>query len=298
MPLAVCLNGRHGSPDTLRVSVLDRGFAYGDGVFEVLRTYHGQPFDLDAHLARLEAGLATLGIVCPVSRPTLASEVYETIARSGEAGGAVRVVVTRGEAHAPGLDPSLTPSPTRVVMAGPLGLPPAARYRMGVTATRVVVPWVSSAPSDLGDLRALKSLNYLASLRAQEVARARGGDEALLREADGVVREAASANVFAVVDGAVVTPEGAGLLPGVTRARVLGLLRDAGIALRFAALDDAVLSAATELFLTASLREVMPVTTLDTVPVGDGLPGPLTRRVHRLYRAQTPAATDPMPWET
>lgn len=298
MPLAVCLDGRHGSPDALRVSVLDRGFAYGEGVFEVLRTYRGRPFDLDAHLARLEGGLAALGIACPVSRATLAAEVEETLARSGEAECAVRVVVTRGEAHAPGLDPSQAPIPTRVVIAGPLALPPSARYRTGVTATRVAVPWLSSAPNDLGDLRALKSLNYLASLRAQDVARARGFDEALLVEADGAVREAASANVFAVVDGAVVTPDGAGLLPGVTRARVLGVLRDAGVAVRFAALNDAALSTATEVFLTASLREVMPVTALDGEPVGDGLPGPLTRRVHRLYRAKTPAAADPMPWET
>ncbi len=298
MPLAVCLDGVYGHPDSLRVSVLDRGFLYGDGVFEVLRTYQGEPFALGAHLGRLAQGLGLLEIALPVPLETLTAEVYETLRIAGNAESYVRVTVTRGEARAAGLDPSLAGAPTRVILVGPLELPTAARYRTGIAVGLVRVPTLEGlGEASAVELRGAKTLNYLSNIVAQRMARARGYDEALCLGAGGRVLEAASANVFVVRAGVLSTPDEPESLPGITRSLVLDLVRAAGMECRVEPLGVEALGTADEVFLTSSVREVMPVTAVEGRAVGAGVPGPVTRRVHGLYRGQTPWRQSPMPWE-
>jgi len=298
MTPAVCLDGLHGTLDSLRVSLLDRGFLYGDGVFEVMRA-HGPAVDaLDAHLTRLETSLGVLGIVLPLTMAALAEEVRATIRRGGWQDSIVRVTITRGVAVSPGLDLGLAAAPTRLVMVTPWMLPPAARYRQGVSLGLVRVPSLDDEDEGAAvDPSSVKSLNYLGPILAQAQARSRGYDEALCVGTRGRVLEAGSANVFVVRAGELVTPAGPGLLPGVTRARVLALARDAGLVCRVTRVNADAVRSADEVFLTSSVRELMPVTSLDGLPVGDGQPGPVTRQLHRLLRATTPWAHAPMPWE-
>lgn len=259
------------------VHVLDSGFRTGEGVFETMRAYDGHTFRLVDHLDRATAGAARLGFEVP-PREDLERAVLATVAANGHVAPdlAVRLTVTPGP-----LDPA-TPwpmsslgRPTTVVTAHELAVP-AATYRDGVRA--VTVPWVR-------ELADVKSVSHLAASVARRHARERGADEALLTDRDGHVVEGAGSNVFAVVDGVLLTPPtDAGLLAGVTRATVLDLAPRVGVRTREAALPLATVEAADEVLLTASTREVVPVVRVDETVIGPGRPGPVAARLLAAYR--------------
>lgn len=266
--------------DEARVSVLDQGFRTGEGVFETIRVYAGHPFRLDAHLDRAAAGAERLRFV-PPDHAHLRAAVGELIAANaaivtGDLG--LRLTLTGGP-----LDPeSPFPGrpvgrPTVVATVQPLAIDPAI-YTRGITAA--VVPWARELPE-------IKAVSYLAASLARAQARERGADEALLTAGDGVVLEGAASNVFAVVDGGLVTPPlGAGLLAGVTRGVVLELAAALGLAVQERLVTVRELCAAAEVFVTASTREVVPLVRIDDEPVGTGAPGPVTQRLLAAYRAE------------
>ena len=276
----VFLDGQVVPGDQARVPVLDRGFLYGDSVYEVTRTFGGIPHRLDQHLARLERSAQGLEMALP-PRAEVAAAVAAVSARvpgSASIGGTIelylRVIVTRGGGEL-GLDPGLADGPRLVVIARPLRRPPAAAYTDGVSV--VVSDRVRSAP-------ALKTGNYLESVLATLEARRAGAHEALLRDAVGRVTEGGSSNVFVVRGGRVRTPPLTGdLLPGITREELLELARADGLAVDETALWPVDLERAEEMFLSSSIRGVLPVVRCDARPIGDGRPGPITRRVMDLY---------------
>jgi branched-chain amino acid aminotransferase len=284
MSIRVHVGGRICGAEEARISVLDRGFLYGDSVYETVATEGGRLFALAEHLDRLERSAARIFLTLP-PRAEIERAVEATVAAAGNAETRVRVMVTRGLGG--DLDPASATSPSLVVIAQPRGGPTAEMYDEGVAAAIVSV--VRNLPGTVDP--AVKSGNYLNNVLALEEARRLhpGAHEAILLSASGSVAEGASSNVFLVRGGELVTPGLAvGILEGVTRTKVLALASEHGIPHReptFLAPDE--LRAADELFLTSAARGVLPVTRLDGRPVGQGRPGPVTQRLMRSYARLT-----------
>jgi len=298
LPALANIDGTLLAPAEARISVLDRGFLSGDQVYEVLRTYGLRPFELDAHLARLARSAARIALPLPWDGERTAREVARTLAGArgvappaeGEAPWnrnerTVRVVMTRGAGEA-GAALGVDPGPRAIVLVQPLRGPPASAYREGVRCI------LARARAPRGDPQA-KTGRHLAEAVAGEEARAAGAHEALLVDGRGLVTEGASSSLFVVKAGRIETPPlDVGILAGVTRHLVLGLARRAGIEVAELPLETQDLAEADEIFITSTTREVLPVTVLGVAPVGAGRVGPVTTRVHALFRAQADAAAE------
>ncbi len=293
MPVTLSLNGRLVRPDEASVPALDRGLLYGDGVFEVLRAYNGVAFALDAHLDRLDASARRIGMSLPVPASQLRLEVCETLSAAGIIDAHVRALVTRGAGDL-GVAPAHTHDATRMVVVTPIASPSQSTYLQGIRAIVARAPWLA-AP---GPVSGAKTLNYLANVVWTREARSRGADEAIIVGHDDALLEGAASNVFVVRGSEVTTPPlDAGILGGITRGCVLSAAASVGVSAREASLTLADLLRADEVFVTSSVRELVPVVRIDDHVVGDGAPGAVTRALHRAYRALTPAAGRAMPWE-
>jgi branched-chain amino acid aminotransferase len=275
------------------VSVYDRGFLYGDAVFEVLRTYDGRPFALDEHLARLRRSAERVFIAVPVDDATWHAEIEAALAAAGGDESYVRVMLTRGSGPV-SLDPGTATQPLRVILVEPLVPPPHDAYAAGITVVTVPTHRATDDTSAMG----AKVSNYLPNLLALREARARGGQEALVVDARGHIVEGASSNVFVVSAGRIVTPpESAGILAGITRAHILAAARRLSIPVDERSLLLVDLHGADEVFITSSIRELLPVVRVDDRRVGGGTPGPVARALHRCFRESVGLGNRPMPWE-
>jgi len=289
----VSINGVITPPERAVVSVFDRGFLYGDGVFETLRAYRGKVFAKEEHLARLGRSAAALRITLPVSQAELGRELDEAIEASHERDAYARVVVTRGVTRPPALVRTGDGgAATRVVLVEPLRLPPRDVYVRGLRA--ITLAWGRATDPSAS----AKALPYVTNLLALDEARARGADEALFVGADGALREAATANVFVVdADGTLVTPsEGPGVLGGITRGHVIDLACTLGFSCAVRHVPREAFARAREMFLTSSVREIVSVVAVDGAPVGAGTPGEVTRTLHAALRVRA-GASGPLPWE-
>jgi branched-chain amino acid aminotransferase len=286
------IDGTIHQPEDAKISVYDRGFLYGDSVFETIRTYGGEPFALPDHMARLERSAERVGIEMPIPAADFAMEIRRAVRAARNPESYARAMLTRGSGPV-GLDPALAAAPLRVVLVEPLNPPPAAFYRDGVAVVTVRTERAGDAAQG-----GAKVGNYLASLLALRTAKAAGAHEALILDASGHVIEGTTSNVFLVRGGEIVTPpEQAGILPGITRAHLLEIAAEIGRPVRLAAVTPADLAAADEVFLSSSIREVLPVIRVDANVVGDGRPGPVTRALHAAFRARVGLGAEPMPWE-
>jgi branched-chain amino acid aminotransferase len=270
-----------------RVSVFDRGFLYGDSAFEVMRTYRGRPFRAREHLARLSRSCQRLLITLPLTEVELADRVARAIAASQLPECYVRVMVTRGEG-AMGLDLSLANVARLIVFALPLHTLPASVYEQGVTVGLSRAARATDGTAAAG----AKSSNYLASLLALHEVKQRGCHEALIVGGSGAVIEGATSNVFCVHAGELITPPlDAGILAGITRQTVLELAGRLGLPAREAELMPDSLLHADEVFITSSVRELVPVVRVDDAIIGRGAPGAVSLRLLAAYRAETLSAT-------
>jgi branched-chain amino acid aminotransferase len=295
MATVVNLDGRIVPPAEARISVFDRGFLYGDSVYEVIRTYGGRPFELEAHLRRLEHSASRLGLAPPWDAARTARELELTLVAARAAGGEpadpeaapwnvgewyARVVMTRGAGEL-GLDPALAVDPTALVIVLPVHAPPARAYAEGVAVAFAGVRRASPAAVD----PSAKTGAHLSHVLAVKEARAAGAHEALLLDDRGLVTEGSSSNVFAVSGGRLRTPPlAAGILEGVTRGVVLALARAEGIPVDETVLRPEELEGADEVFLTSTMREILPVVRVGAHTVGAGRSGPVTERLHRAFR--------------
>jgi branched-chain amino acid aminotransferase len=278
----IAIDGTISDEAEARISVLDRGFLYGDSVYEVIRTYDGRPFALDEHLDRLERSADLLGIELPVPRQALAREIHETLAAAANPEAYIRVIVTRGSGPI-NLDPGLAVSPCRVVIVAPLAGIPGHLYEEGAAIHLVAGGRHPGGAVPLG----AKSGNYLVNLMALGAARRRGAHEAILLDASGRVAEGASSNIFALRDQQLHTPHlSVGILEGITRHKVIELARAAGLEVLEHDLWPGDLRTADEIFLTSTLREILPVTRVDDWIVGEGVVGPVVRRLRAMYGQQ------------
>jgi branched-chain amino acid aminotransferase len=278
-------------PEDAKVSVYDRGFLYGDSVFETIRTYGGRAFALDEHMRRLERSAERVAIPMPLDRQALAIEVERAIHGAGNAESYVRVMISRGSGPL-GLDASLATHPLRVVLIEPLKLLPSSMYRDGVSV-------ITQRTERAGDAaHGAKVGNYLTSVLALRKAKAQGAHEVLIVDVAGRVVEGTTSNVFIVRGATLVTPpEEAGILPGITRAHLLSIAASAGLAVELSSITPADVLAADEVFLSSSLREVLPVVAVDGQPIGTGVPGPKTRALHLAFRRHVGLGSALAPWE-
>jgi branched-chain amino acid aminotransferase len=280
VPIAIVIDGVPRAEHEATVSVLDRGFLFGDSVFEVMRTYGRIPFGEREHLERLARSAERMGFALPVSLEVLSAEIRDAIARSGELECYVRVVVTRGRGPLH-IDPASARDPLRVVIAAPLAPLPAELYTRGVEVATVRV----NRSTDHTRAAGAKVSAYAGNLLALSSARARGAYEAMMVGESGDITEGNSSNVFAIEKGVLRTPPiSTGILPGVTRHFVLAAAADLGIPIREEVLFARNLERADEAFLTSSLRELVPIVRIDGVTIGQGTPGPITRMLHAKYR--------------
>lgn len=266
-------------PEGAKISVFDRGFLYGDSVYETMRTAGGRPLELDRHLARLRRSGDGIGLEIPYTDEELDGIIARTHAASGNEESYVRVVITRGTGRMM-LDPRRSEDPLLVVIVKGLELPPDEAYERGLAAVVVGITKVAGTSLD----PTIKSGNYLNNILALRQAIAAGGDDAIMCNREGAVSEGATSNVFMVAGGRLSTPHlRTGLLPGITRQAVCELAAGLGTPVEETTIMPAQLRAADEVFLTSSVRGIMPVTTLDGRQVGDGRAGPVTRRLHEAY---------------
>lgn len=267
-----------------KISVLDHGFLYGDGVFEGMRTYDGRIFREEEHLDRLDRSAKVLALKPRWDRARLQVELQKTLAAARQqmsnAGKQaddlyIRLIFTRGSGPL-GLDPFTCGESSTIIIVGNISLYPKEYYDNGIAvvtaATRRPLPDVSEAR--------VKSLNYLGSIMAKIEARAAGCLEAVMLNQQGFVAECTADNIFVVAGGTVLTPPASeGALEGITRGYVLDLCAQLGIAAREQRLSRYDLYAADECFMTGSGAEMVPVTSVDSRAIGSGRPGPLTSRL-------------------
>jgi branched-chain amino acid aminotransferase len=273
------IDGNLCALELAQISLLDRGFQYGDAVFEALRTYRGRADGLDAHLARLEQSCAKLSIELGVSREVLAREVQAAIDALEVPERYVRIVVTRGDKPDTLAPFGATVTPRRVIIVRPLKVATNALYEHGIKVTSVTAPtsplWAGAKPTA-----------YLNNLLAIGRAQQQGCEDALLLGAHGELLEGATSSAFLVRGGELLTPPLAlGILPGITRDRVLACAREVGIPAREKLLHIGDVYRADELFLTSSVRLVIAVTEVDGTRIGKGEPGPVTRKIADAYAA-------------
>ncbi|MDB4973777.1 MAG: D-alanine aminotransferase [Myxococcaceae bacterium] len=264
------------------VSVLDRGFQYGDGVFEALRTYGGRADALEQHVLRLEQSCARLQITLGISRTALIAEIERAIEALPAGERYVRIMVTRGELPE-SLAPHMPAGPgpaRRVILVRELGPAPSALYERGI---RVLTRTAPTSPLWAG----AKPTAYLNNLLAIGEAQRAGLDDALLLGAYGELLEGATSSAFLVRQNVLYTPPlSLGILPGITRDRVLACAAESGIEARERLLHVGDVYAADELFLTSSIRLIVAVVEVDGVRIASGAPGPITRRIDAAYRAK------------
>jgi branched-chain amino acid aminotransferase len=269
----IYLNGAVMTPEAARIDPFDRGFSLGDGLFETLRAYDGRPFRLADHLARMATAAAAIDIPLPVDMPAVAEAVVALLGANGHGSGdaSIRITLSRGTGPR-GLAPPEDPRPTLMI------------------ATAVYAPLPETCAAVTVDIRRnegspqsrMKSLGALDNVLAAREAAKRGAEEAILRNNAGSIACGARANLFAVIDGRLITPPIAdGVLPGIARRVVLEIAAAWRLPFEEASLSPADLAAAEEILLTNSLFEIRSVGRLDERALGGRALGDKLRAEYR-----------------
>jgi len=278
--MRIYVDGRLYGKDDARISVFDHGFLYGDGVFEGIRVYEGCVFRLKEHLQRLYASAKSLALEIPLSYEEMRQAVLDTVAANEARDAYIRLVVSRGAGDL-GIDPGNCARPTVVIIVGGIKLYPPELHEKGVT---LITSSLRRIPLDSLDPR-IKSLNYMNNILAKIEAKRAGAHEAVLLNHQGTIAECSADNLFLVTGGVLQTPELIhGALPGITRACVLELAASLGIPAVQCALAMHDVYNADEAFVTGTGAEVVAAVSADGRTIGDGRPGPITRKLVEAFR--------------
>jgi branched-chain amino acid aminotransferase len=281
---SVYVNGKFVPQSEAKVSVFDRGYLYGDGVFEGIRGYNGRIFRLDQHLERLYRGAKAIALDIPLTPEELKDVIVETVRQNELQDCYIRVVVSRGEGDL-GLNPmNCHTPPTIVVIASSISLYPEEAYEQGLDL--ITCTTRRNLPTALNP--EIKSLNYLNNILAMiEVSRV-GAHEGLMLNHFGYVTEGTGDNLFIVRGGVLKTPPPhAGLLEGITRQVVLELAEAMELPSREEQVTVYEVHTADECFLTGTAAEIVPVARCDGRIIGDGKPGPITKRLMERFKEVT-----------
>jgi D-alanine transaminase len=274
--MTVYLNGRFLPLDDAKISVLDRGFIYGDGVYELIPVYQRQPYRLRQHLARLQRSLDGIRLANPHTDTEWESIIRELVARTPFDDQGVYFQVTRGVAKRDHSFPSGV-APTVFMMSNPLPLPTAEQVERGVAVvTTTDERWLHCD---------LKTISLLGNVLARQRATDAGAAEAVLFR-DGFLTEASASNVFIVQDGLILAPpKDNQILPGITYDTALELARGGGLAVEVRPISREEALGADEMWLSSSTKEVLAVTTVDGNSFAGGSPGPVFRKMYELFQA-------------
>lgn len=271
------LNGELLPIEEARVPVTDRGFLYGDSLFETARVYAGRALFLDDHLDRLEAGVRLLGFTMPVTRLEIEAACHRLLAANAVGDGVLRIALTRGSG-ARGPNPAGAHSPTLLITTSAL---PVDLETRAVRGYRLIVSeWRKPSPHVLPNTA--KTGNYLNSILAMQEAAEREADEAMVLDGEGHIAECSHSNLFFVERGALLTPSlASGALKGTARARVIALARDAGIRVEERTVSLDIVAASQEAFVTNAVVGIMPVAAIEAVTFD--VPGTMTARLRALW---------------
>jgi branched-chain amino acid aminotransferase len=284
----IYVNGRITGDRDAVIPVLDHGFLYGEGVYEVMRTYSGKPFLYAQHMDRMRRSAAMIHLNVPFTDEALLARIEETAKVFSEgqdqagrqAEMYIRVLLTRGVGPM-NYDPDSCPTPTLVIIIKPQADPPADAYAHGVKV--ILVPVVRNHPFSINPL--IKSNNLLNNALASQDALRKGGFEAIMRNYRSEISECSQSNLFIVKGGVVFTPPlEAGLLAGITRWFVFEVGKAGGVEIKEQTLNDADLFGADEMFLTSTTREIVPIVTVNDSTIGAGVPGAITKALLAEFR--------------
>ena len=271
----VFLNGKFMPVEEARVPVLDRGFIFGDGVYELVPVYSRVPFRMDEHLARLERSLAAVRIRNPYSRAEWREIILQLVDKQTFEDQGIYFQVTRGVAKRDHSFPK-DAAPTVFLMSNPLVCPPQELVQRGATAvTAVDNRWLRCD---------IKSISLIGNCLLRQVSADAGAVETILFR-DGKLTEASASNVFVVRGGEILSPPKSNLiLPGITYDVIAELAQAAGLPFDFRDVSEAEVRGADEIWVTSSSKEVLAITMLDGKPVGAGVPGPAFSNMYGLYQ--------------
>jgi D-alanine transaminase len=271
----VFLNGEFLPAEQAKVSVFDRGFLLGDGVYEVIPVYAGKCFQLTGHLIRLQASLDGVRMKNPLSMKEWQTMIEQLVERNSGGDQSIYLQVTRGVAPRDHTFPEGI-HPTAFAMSNPLQALPEKYKTEGIAAiTLPDIRWQNCN---------IKAITLLPNSLLKQQAQDAGAQEALLIR-DGYLTEGAASNAYVVIDGTIYTaPKDEKVLPGITREVLLELAASNGCPVIEQAVSEVQLKQAQEVWVSSSTKEVLPITTLDGEAVGDGVPGPVWKQIDTLYQ--------------
>jgi len=279
----IYIDGKFYSEANAKISVFDHGLLYGDGIFEGIRFYNGRVFRLEEHLERLWDSARSICLEIPMTHEEMTEAVLETIRQNHLHDGYIRLLVTRGIGNL-GLNPEQCKSPSVIIIAAAIALYHEDFYRKGLSI--VTCATRRSNPASLNP--AVKSLNYLNNVMARIEANLAGADEALMLNDEGNVAECTADNVFIIKRDQIFTPPiTAGALRGITRSIVFEIAAECGLSVAEADFTRHDVFVADECFLTGTAAEIVPVVKADGRLIGNGKPGPITKRIIARFREMT-----------
>ncbi len=277
------IDGKIVPQEKALISVFDRGFFYGDGVFESLRTYNGKPFLLDEHLKRLIKGAKTLKIRLPFSLKQLKQAVHKVLAVNKFEESYIKIIITRGRSKGHGLDPrKIAGKATLIIIVEKQKAFPQKIFTSGWKAI------ISSIKKTDVPSSKIKSLNYLDSILAKIEANKAGANEAILLNEKGNIAEGTISNIFIVKHGIIYTPlKESPILPGLTRSLIIKLAKQSAFKIIEKPITPKELYTADESFITFSGAGVVPITRIWNKKIGKGKCGSITASLISLYNAET-----------
>ncbi len=279
--MVVYLNGTYVEQEKACISVWDHGLLYGDGVFEGIRAYNGKIFKLREHLVRMYKSAHSLQIKMEMPIEEMEKVILQTCSQNGLKDYYIRVIISRGTGDL-GIDPrKCKSSPTVIVIADKITLYPEHMYETGLT---IITASTQKLPAAVFSAQ-IKSLNYLPNIKAKIEAINAGADEALMLTSEGYATECTTENIFIVNGNTLSTPPiHLGLLEGVTRNTVMELAKNEGIEVCEKIFTTHDIYTADECFVTGTGAELLPVRIIDGRAIGDGKPGPVTKKLLNIYR--------------
>ncbi len=272
--LLIYYNGKYVPKAEATTSIYDHGFLYGDGVFEGIRAYNGRVFKLREHVDRLYDSAKAIALNIPLSRDEMEEAILETLRKNKLRDAYIRPLVSRGVGDL-GLDPRKCPTPNIYIISQEWGAMYGDLYEVGLTGVTVSVR--RNAADALSPN--IKSLNYLNNILAKIEANEKGGDEAIFFDQNGYLAEGSGDNIFIIKNGTVYTPPTINNLKGITRATAIELLEEMDIEISVENLGMFDLYTADEIFVTGTAAEAAPLVKVDGRDIGDGKPGPITKKM-------------------
>ncbi|MGP8320305.1 MAG: branched-chain-amino-acid transaminase [Methanosarcinaceae archaeon] len=272
--LLIYSNGEYVPKSKATTSLYDHGFLYGDGVFEGIRAYNGRVFKLDEHIDRLYDSATAIALKIPISKEEMGEAILETLRKNNLKDAYIRPIVSRGVGDL-GLDPRKCPTPNIYIITQEWGALYGDLYEVGLTAITVAIRRNAADAVSPN----IKSMNYLNNILAKIEANEKGGDEAIFLDNNGYISEGSGDNIFVIKNGRVVTPPTINNLRGITRATAIEILKDMDYSITEENIGMFDLYTADEIFVTGTAAESAPIIKVDGRVIGDGKPGPITRKM-------------------